>query len=62
MLDMIFDNIIYDVAAVYNWGGLRTILDATLPQRKENIFASEYAKAEAKIEADMQKTLEAFFG
>ncbi len=62
MLDMIFDNIIYDVAAVFDWGGLRTIIDNTLPQKKENLLASLYEKAAEKAETQMQKTMDTYLG
>lgn len=62
MLDMIFDNIIYDVAAVFDWGGLRTIIDNTLPQKKENLLTSLYEKAADKAETQMQKTMETYLG
>ncbi len=58
MLDMIFKNIIYDVASVFDWGGLRTILDNTLPQKKENLLSSLYEKAAEKAETQMQKTID----
>jgi hypothetical protein len=62
MLDMIFDNIIYDVASVFDWGGLRTIIDNTLPQKKENQLSSLYEKAAAKAETQMAKTMETYLG
>jgi len=62
MLDMIFDNIIYDVAAVFDWGGLRTIIDNTIPAKKENLLSSLYEKASAKAETAMAKTMETYLG
>ncbi len=62
MLDMIFENIIYDVAAVFDWGGLRTIIDNTLPQKKENLLSSLYEKAAEKAETQMQKTMDTYLG
>jgi hypothetical protein len=62
MLDMIFNNIIYDVASVFDWGGLRTIIDNILPQKKENQLASLYEKAAERAETQMQKTMATYLG
>jgi hypothetical protein len=60
MLDIIFSGIVYDLGAIYNWGGMNTLLSDTIPKKKENIFSSEYAKRENGALADMQKTIDEF--
>ena len=60
MLDIIFSGIVYDLGAIYNWGGMNTLLSDTIQKKKENIFSSEYAKRENGALADMQKTIDEF--
>ena len=60
MLDIIFDGITYDLGAIYDWGAINTLLKATIPNKKENIFASEYAKLEPKALTAMQKTIDEY--
>lgn len=60
MLDIIFDGIAYDLGAIYDWGGINSILKATIPQKKQNVFASEYAKSEEKALKAMQKTIDEY--
>ena len=60
MLDIILDNRIYDINnSMYNWGGFSGAFDAAASKGDKN-FASLLEKNEAKIEAAMQKTIDAF--
>ncbi len=60
MLDIIFDGITYDLGAIYDWGAINTLLKDTIPNKKENIFTSEYAKREPKAQIAMQKTIDEY--
>ena len=58
--DIIFNGITYDLGAIYDWGQINTLLKDTIPNKKENIFASEYAKREPKALSAMQKTIDEY--
>lgn len=57
MLDILFDGIVYDVAAAFNWGGLQTLIANTIPKSGTNTFSSDYAAKEAKAFEEMQATV-----
>lgn len=57
MLDIIFSTKRYDLAMAFGWGGLKTVL---VNSTKSGNFASLYAAAESKAQADMEKTIEIF--
>ena len=60
MLDLTFDNVVYDPAMIYNFGGMFNIINDALPKAKENTFASLYAakaEAEEKFIANLMKTI-----
>lgn len=57
MIDLMFDGIVYDIAACFNWGGLQTLIANTIPKSRSNNFASEYAALSEKAEKDLQKTV-----
>ncbi|MCL2814197.1 MAG: extracellular solute-binding protein [Oscillospiraceae bacterium] len=60
MLDIILENRIYDInQSMYNWGSFPGTFDAAASKGDRN-FASLIEKNEAKIEAAMQKTIDAF--
>ena len=59
-LDIIFSGITYDLGSIYDWGMISNLIKNTIPLKKENIFASEYAKREPKALTDMQKTIDEF--
>ena len=60
ILDIIFENRIYDVnQSMYNWGSFPSAFDSASSKGDPN-FASLIEKHEAKIEAAMQKTIDAF--
>lgn len=60
MLDIIFNGITYDLGAIYDWGAINMLLKDTIPNKKENIFASEYAKREPKALSAIQKTIDEY--
>lgn len=60
MLDIIFNGIRYDLACLYNWGEICNILRWDIPESGVNNFVSSYEKIEAKVKAEMEKTIEAF--
>jgi hypothetical protein len=57
MLDYIFDGIVYDLGALYNWGGLLDILSSTIPSSGTNSFSSLYASVESSAIAALEKTI-----
>lgn len=56
MLGIILDNIVYDIAFVYDWGELRSMVNMMGYMNGKN-FASRWAKAEEKIKTEMNETL-----
>ena len=48
MLDLIFQNLSYDIGIIFDIGGLYSIFSVDIPKKKENLFASSYAKKESK--------------
>lgn len=60
MIDLLFDGIVYDVAAAFNWGGLQTLIANTIPKNGENTFSSAYASLETKAIEQMQKTVDLY--
>ena len=60
MLDIILENRIYDInQSMYNWGNFPSAYDSAASKGDPN-FASLLEKNEAKLEAAMQKTIDAF--
>jgi len=60
MLDIILENRIYDInQSMYNWGSFSSAFDTAASKGDPN-FASLIEKHEAKIEAAMQKTIDAY--
>ena len=60
MLDIILENRIYDInQSMYNWGNFPSAYDTAASKGDPN-FASLLEKNEAKLEAAMQKTIDAF--
>lgn len=59
MLDIIFQTRVYDIAYIFNWGGIGGLLES-MYNGKRNNFASEYAKIEEKATAKMHETIELF--
>lgn len=58
MLDKIFANRIYDLGGIYNWGGLIGVYSHCL--RNNAGLASYWESIQSQVEADMEKTLEAY--
>lgn len=56
MLDIVFNNIVYDVAFYYDWGGIKSTLYTILQQNSP--FASRYAKIEISAMKQLEKTLD----
>jgi len=57
MLDLIFDNLYYDTAIIYNISGVNTILNDVL-KTKKNGFASKYASVEKRALTGLEKLVE----
>jgi ABC-type sugar transport system, periplasmic component len=59
MLDIIFSTRVYDLGYIYDWGGIGSLI-YNMYMDKSSDFASRYAKIEQKVEAEIQKTIDAF--
>jgi hypothetical protein len=59
MLDIIFGNRIYQLGMIYNWGGITSSVCNEL-NKNSNGLASLYEKNEQKVNAAIEKTLEAY--
>ena len=57
MLDLTFNGIQYDLTRIYSISGVNNIL-YSLASKKDNTFASDYAKIESKAQADIEKLIE----
>lgn len=57
MLDFIFNNRVYDLGAIYNWGGIRDFLN-TICVDGTDMFASKYEANKDSIEAAINNTLD----
>ena len=57
MLDLIFDNIQYDLSRIYNISGVTDILK-NIAYKKENTFATAYASIEQKAVNDIEKLID----
>lgn len=57
MLDFIFNNRVYDLGAIYNWGGLRDFFTSICVDGTE-MFTSKYQANEDSIKSAMENTLD----
>ncbi|MCL2517047.1 MAG: hypothetical protein FWF15_00660 [Oscillospiraceae bacterium] len=62
MINIILNNRIYDLAGIYNWGGIRSMIINLSNSNKPETFMSEFAKIENKITAEIEKTLDELMG
>ncbi|MCR5262933.1 MAG: hypothetical protein K6D94_03590 [Clostridiales bacterium] len=61
MLQLVHSTLYYDLGALYNWGDMRMIIE-NMSNKPENTLQTNFAKAEKKINKDMEKTLATFEG
>lgn len=59
MLDIIFDNRVFDMAFINNWGGMGGIFTSLLSQKSPD-FASSYEKLEKKAVTAIEKAITEF--
>ena len=59
MLDIIFENRVYDLGVVFSNWGIRDIVGNSV-KNGTNTFASTWASSKSSVEAAMQTTIEAF--
>lgn len=59
MLDVIFDSRVYDIGALYNWGGIRDFISGIVTGN-ENTFASDYERIKDTINNAMSETINFF--
>ncbi len=59
MLDLIFSTLHYDLAFIYNWGGIKEMLQ-NIGKSGSNSFSSDYASKESKMLSEMETTLADF--
>ena len=57
MLEIILESKVYDIAQIYNWGGIVSMVNNLGVNNNIN-FASQYANIESKVLTEMEKTLE----
>jgi len=57
MMHIIFGSRYFDLATVYNWGGIYGMFGSMIGANNTN-FASEFAKIETRIQAEIDKTVE----
>jgi hypothetical protein len=57
MVEMILDNQAYDIALLFNWGNISGMI-SNMEKDTGLGLASEYAKIEPTIKAEMQKTMD----
>ncbi len=55
MLEIVLDSRTYDIAQVYNWGSVLSLVN-NLSAKNTTDFASAYAKGESAVLTDMEKT------
>ena len=60
MLDLIFENVVYDAVLVGDYGGLCSLLNSELPGKKLNIYTGMYRSRAPKAEAELEKLMEAY--
>lgn len=60
MLDISFNNLIFDLGIIYNWGGFSDVFRSTIPLNRKNELASIYASSESKALTAMEKTVADF--
>lgn len=58
MLDLIFNNIVYDLGVMYDWGGIYSRLLYKIMDNKSNTYVSDFASIESKAITAMQKTVD----
>ncbi len=56
MLDLIFNNRVYDLASFYNWGNVFQMYNSIAANTRLN-YTSEYAKIEKKAQAAIEETI-----
>jgi hypothetical protein len=54
MLDIVFNNMVYDMVFFFNFGDIGNLANTMMSQKKTDL-ASSYTKSEKKIAADMEK-------
>ncbi|MCL2517996.1 MAG: hypothetical protein FWF15_05480 [Oscillospiraceae bacterium] len=57
MMRIIMDNRYYDLAYLYDWGGIYNLFPRMVGEKK-TAFASEFAKIETKMQTEIDKTVE----
>lgn len=59
MIELIYSTQVYDIALMFDWGGIANMLKGLANSESTNL-ASEYAKYESQIAAAMEKTMSEF--
>lgn len=58
MIKLIRDTQTFDIAYIFDWGGIRSFIASSLANSNSTAFASEYASREANIKAALESTVE----
>ena len=61
MLQIIYDNCRYDLAGIFDWGGITSMTGDFIGKNKTD-FASVWAKQESKVLNEMQKSIDELMG
>lgn len=57
MLDIIFSNVVYDLGAIYQWGGIYSILGSATP-KKVKAFTGKLQNGAASVSKDVNKFID----
>ena len=59
MLDLVFDNVVYDLGIIYDFGGIGSMISDLMSTNSTNIVSSFEAKKEV-IQSDIDKCIESY--
>lgn len=60
MLDLIFENVVYDIIEIGDFGGLRSLIENTIGKEGTNVFNSRYAAMSRMAQTQMNKVFESY--
>lgn len=60
MLDIVFNNRLYDIGGIYNWGGSLLGIYSAVMRSENNTLASSYEQIKSGAEVAMEKTIEEY--
>jgi len=60
MLDLVFENVVYDIAAICNYGGLYVHIAETVPVMKMNVYQRLYNKSVDTAQGELDEMLASY--